>query len=79
MVKTIGRFADGQLNTKLVDDAEWRLDLDLFMVLQNNYEKDWDTWIKNRARTYNLVLQHILPDVEADIKNQSTWTAGQDE
>ena len=79
MVKTIGRFADGQLNTKLVDDAEWRLDLDLFMVLQKNYEKDWDTWINNRARTYNLVLQHIPPDVESDIKNQSTWTAGQDE
>ena len=58
MVKTSDRFTDGQLNTNLVDDAEWKLDLDLFMVVQKNYEKDQDYWIKNRYRTYNLVRQH---------------------
>ena len=72
MVKTSDRFTDGQLNTKLVDNAEWKLDLDLFMVVQKNFEKDQDAWIENRARTYNLVLQHCLPDVDADIKNQLT-------
>ena len=35
MVKTSDRFTGGQLNTKLVDKAEWKLDLDLFMVLQS--------------------------------------------
>ena len=26
-----------------------------------------------------MVLQHCPPDVEAELKNQSTWTAGQNE
>ena len=26
-----------------------------------------------------MVLQHYPPDVESDLKNQSTWTVGQDE
>ena len=42
MVKTSDRFTDGQLNTNLVDDSEWKLDLDLFMVTQKKYEKDRD-------------------------------------
>ena len=79
MVETSDQFTDGQLNTKLVDDAECKLDLDLFMVVQKKYKKDQDTWIENRARTYNLVLQHCLPDVKAELKNQSTWTAGKDD
>ena len=79
MVETSDQFTDGQLNTKIVDDAEWKLDLDLFMVAQQKYEKDQDAWIKNRDRTYNLVLQHCPPDVEVEINNQSTWNAGQDE
>ena len=54
-----------------------KLYLDLFMVAQKKYEKDQDAWIKNRARTYNLVLQHFLPDFEADLKNQSAWTVSQ--
>ena len=33
MVKTSDRFTNGQLNTKLVNDAEWKLDLDLFMIV----------------------------------------------
>ena len=33
MVETSDRFTDGQLNTKLVDDAEWKLDLYLVMVV----------------------------------------------
>ena len=49
MVETRDQFTDGQMNTKLFDDAEWQLDLDLFMVVQKNYEKDQDAWIKNRA------------------------------
>ena len=49
------------------------------MVVQKKYEKDQDAWIENRAWTYNLVLQYCPPDVEAKIKNQSTWTAGQGE
>ena len=40
MAKTSDRLTDGQLNTKLVDDAEWKLDLDLIMVVQKKYEKD---------------------------------------
>ena len=40
MVKTSDRFTDGQLNTNLVDNAKWKLDLDLFMVVQKNYEKE---------------------------------------
>ena len=56
MVETSDRFTDRHLNTKLVDDAEWKLELDLFMVVQNNYEKDQDAWIENRARAYNLFL-----------------------
>ena len=39
------------------------------MVIQKKYEKDQDAWIENRARTYNLVLQHCPPDVEAELKN----------
>ena len=49
------------------------------MVVQKKYKKDQDAWIKNRARTYNLVLQNFPPDVEAELKNQLTWTVGQDE
>ena len=79
MVKTSDRFTDRQLNTKLVDNAEWKLDLDLFMVVQKKYEKEQDAWIDNRARTYNLVLQHCPPDIEAELRNQSTWTSGKDE
>ena len=79
MVETSERFNDGQLNTKLVDDTKWKIYLDLFMVVHKKYEKDQDAWTENRARTYNLVLQHCPTDGEADLENQSTWTAGQDE
>ena len=34
MVKTSDRFTDVRLNTKFVDDTKWKLDLDLFMVVQ---------------------------------------------
>ena len=78
MVKTSDQFTDGQLNIKLVDDVEWKLDLYLFMVAKKNYEKDHYALIENRDRAYNLVLQHYPPNVEAGLKNQLTWTAGQD-
>ena len=58
MVETTDRFTDGQINTKLVDEAKWKLDLDLFMVVQKKYENNKDAWIENRAKTYNLVLQY---------------------
>ena len=76
MVETSDRFTYGKINIKLVDDAEWKLDLDLLMVVQKKYEKYQDAWIKNRAWTYNLVLQHCPPGVEAELKNQSAWTVG---
>ena len=38
MVETSDRFTDGQLNTKPVDDAKLKLDLDLFMVVQKKYD-----------------------------------------
>ena len=79
MADTNDRFTDVQLKIKLGDGAKWRLDLDLFMVVQKKYQKDQDVWIENRARTYNLVLQHSPPDVKAELKNQLTWTVGQDE
>ena len=37
MVETSDRFTDGQLNTKLVNDAERKPDLDLFMAVQKKY------------------------------------------
>ena len=77
--KISDRFTGRQLDTKLVDDAKWKVDLDLFMVVKKKYEKYQDALIENRARTYNLVLQHCPPDIEAELKNQSTWTTGQDE
>ena len=43
IVETSDRFTNGQLNTKILDDAKWKLDLDLFMVVQKKYEKDQDT------------------------------------
>ena len=79
MVETSDRFTDGQLKIKLVDDAKWKLDIVLFMVVHNKYKKNKDAWIKKRAWTYNLVLQNFPSDVEAKLKNQSTWTVGQDE
>ena len=45
MVETSDRFTDGKLNTKLVDDAEWKLDLYPFMVVQKKYDNDQDAWI----------------------------------
>ena len=42
MVDTSDWFTNRQINTKLVDDAEWKLDLDLFMFVQKNYEKNED-------------------------------------
>ena len=48
------------------------------MVVQKKYENYQDTWIENRSRTYNLILQHCPPDVETELKNQSTWTVEQD-
>ena len=45
MVETSDRFTNGKLNTMLVDGAEWKLDLDLFMVVHKKYEKDQDAWI----------------------------------
>ena len=54
MVDTRDRFTDGHLNIKLVDDAEWKLDLDLLMVVQKKYEKDQDAWIENRHPDVHL-------------------------
>ena len=79
MVETSDRFTKGHLNTKLFDDTEWKLDLNLFVFVQKKYEKYQDAWIDNRAQTYNLVLQNCPPRVKAELKNQLTWTAGQDE
>ena len=78
VVKTSDRLTNVQLNTKLEEKSKWKVDLDLFMIVQQKYEKDQDAWIKNISRTYNLVLQHFPPDVKAELKNQSTWTVGQD-
>ena len=33
MVETSNWFTNGQMNTKVIDNAEWILDLDLFMVV----------------------------------------------
>ena len=60
MVETSDRFTCGQLNNKLIDNAQWKLDLDLFIVVHKKYEKDQDACIENRARTYNLVLLVLL-------------------
>ena len=78
MVETSDRFTDGQLNIKLVDNANLKLDLDLFMVVKKKYKKYQEAWIKKRAWTYILVLQYCPPNVKADLKNQSAWTVGQD-
>ena len=56
MVETSNQFTDGKMNIKLVDDTEWKFDLDMFIVIQKKYEKYQEAWIKNRSRTYNLVL-----------------------
>ena len=45
MVETSDRFTDGQLNTNLVDNSKWKLDLDLFMIVQKKYEKDQDACV----------------------------------
>ena len=63
MVETSDRFTDRKINIKFVDNSKWKIDLDLFMVVQKKYEKDQDTWIKNRAWRYNLVIQNCPPDV----------------
>ena len=78
MVENSDWYTYGQLTTKLVDDSKWKLYLDILMVVQKKDERDHDAWIENRARTYNLVLKHCPPDVEAELNNQSTKTAGQD-
>ena len=78
MFKTRNRFTNRQINIKLVDNAKWKLDLDMFMVVVQKFKKYQYAWIDNRARTYNLVLQNCPPDVEAEIKDQSTWNFGKD-
>ena len=40
MVETSDRFTEKQLNTKIVNNTKWKLDLDLFMVVQKKYKKD---------------------------------------
>ena len=49
MVKTSDRFTNVQLNTKLVNDAKWKPDLDMFMIVQKKYKKDQDAWTENRS------------------------------
>ena len=54
MVETSDRFTDIQLNIKLVKDSEWKLDLDLFMVVKKKYEKDQDACV-------NLLASYLRP------------------
>ena len=78
-VETANRFGvDGTTeNVKVVDDLEWRLDLEEYLVAKKKYTHYLEAWTENIARIYNWVLQHCPPDLEAELQNSSNWSAGQ--
>ena len=62
---------------KVVEDIEWKLDLEEYLVAKKKHTRDAEAWTENSARIYNLVLQHYLLELEAELRNHSSWSAGQ--
>ena len=56
---------------KVVNDIEWKLELEEYMVLKKKHTRDAETWTENSDRIYNLVLLHCPPEVEAELQNHS--------
>ena len=74
--KTLDRFnADGKANPFVLDDADYKLDLDLFVVASKTHLLETQAWKENNACVYNLVLQHCPNDLEAELRNHTKWDA----
>ena len=74
--KTLDRFnTDGKENTSVLDDAEYKLDLNLFVVASKTHLLETQAWKENNACVYNLVLQHCPNDLEAELRNHTKWDA----
>ena len=46
-------------NVKVVNDLDWRLDLEEYMVAKKKHTRDLEAWTKNRARIYNLLVVKV--------------------
>ena len=67
--KTLDRFdANGSTNPSVLDDAEYKLDLDLFVVASKTHLLETQAWKENNARVYNLMLQHCPKELEAELR-----------
>ena len=74
--KTLDRFdADGKTNPSVIDNANYKLYLDLFVVASKAHLLETQAWKENNVRVYNLVLQHCPKDLEAELRNHTKWDA----
>ena len=64
-------------NIKIVEDIEYNLDLEEYLVGKKKHTRNDEAWTENCARIYNLVLHHCPPELEAQLQNHSSWGAGQ--
>ena len=74
--KTRDRFdANGKANPSVLNDADYKLDLDLFVVARKTHLLETQAWKDNNACMYNLMLQHCPKDLEAKLRNHEKWDA----
>ena len=74
--KTLDRFdADGNTNPSVLDDADYKLDLNLFVVASKMHLLETQAWKENNARVYTIVLQNCPKDLEAELRNHTKWNA----
>ena len=74
--KMLDRFdANSKANPSVLGNADYRLDLDLFVVASNTHLLETQAWKENNACVYNLVLQHCPKDLEVELRNHTKWDA----
>ena len=72
--KTLNRFdADGKANPYMLDDADYKLDLNLFVAASKRHLLERQAWKENNSRVYNFVLQDCPMDLEAELRNHTKW------
>ena len=70
--KTLGRFdADGKANPSVLDNADYKLDIDLFVVASKMRLLETQSCKEKNVRVYNLVLKHCPKDLEAELRNHT--------
>ena len=74
--KTLNRFdANGKANPSVLDDVDYKLDLNLFVVASKTHLLETQAWKDNNACMYNLMLQHCPKYLDAELRNHTKWDA----